>query len=289
MKITILLCLCISLQSCWLSESEQNKSSDLTESSIIDLHVYAVQINVTNIDSALDFYTNKIGFEIDSKSSKMAKLKNDGIALILNQVSQQRNIKYGEESQTILVLQTNNLDSVVNGFKEEGIHFIEEKTENGVGFSAKFEDPFGNIHSILEQSKFPVPQFKEPKIYNVGYYLPNIEKAKEFYCKNLGFSVRSTKYLPALPLNHHDSTFAFMLHERDVQPTELLPNNIQTMIVFSAENIDFTINSLKMKGITVNPASEKSPDGRESYYIIDPFGNLSKLIGKEMETVPNNK
>jgi len=126
------------------------------------MRVYGVQLNVTDMDSAIQFYSNKIGFETTSKTAQTVELKNKGLRLFLNLVPTQVDIKYGKESQTILVLQTNNLDSAISAFKKKGIRFISGKIENGVGYSAPFIDPFGNVISLLEQSKFPEPRFNEP-------------------------------------------------------------------------------------------------------------------------------
>jgi len=207
----------------------------------IDLTVYGIQINVTNIDLALEFYANKVGFKVKSQTLISAELINDGIHLHINKVSKIRANNFQEESRTSIVLHTNNLDSLITSFKTKGITSIDGKTENGVGYAAAYIDPFLNKIYFMEQSKIPVPWFKEPKIYNTGYSMDNLEKAKEFYCDGLGFNIQTTKYLPALPLNHQDGSFAFMLHKKNVTTTTYNINETQVMMIFSTKNMELLI------------------------------------------------
>jgi len=178
-----------------------------------------------------------------------------------------------------LFLQTNNLDSAVTRLNNIGISLVRKKTENGVGFDAMIQDPFGNVISLMDQSKYPITPFEEPKIYNVGYSMNDIERAKEFYCNKLGFYVRTTKYFPALPLGHKDSTFAFMLHQRNVRPIKVDPEETQIMIIFSTKDIDSTVDLLRKKGVDISELPfYLSDEGLKSYSITDPFGTLSKLV-----------
>lgn len=283
MKNIIIILSCITLLSC-KSELKSNSEIDQNIESF-DLKVSGVQINVTNIDKAVNFYSDKIGFIVKSQTTSIAELQNNGITLLLNKVLRLRKNNFPEESRTHLVLHTNNLDSIILKYKSMNIFFVVGKTENGVGYAAIFEDPFGNKISLMEQSKYPVPRFKEPMIYNTGYSMDDLEKAKQFYCQRLGFYVRTTKYLPALPLGHSDSTFAFMLHKKNVKPTKYDPNETQVMIVFNSTNIESTIKQLKKEGITVDVLKGSANDSQKSYYITDPFGNICKII----RAVPNKK
>lgn len=261
------------------SVRDNNRNFETSEQSIVNLKVHGVQLNVTDMAIATDFYSKKIGFQIISETKNRVELQNAGINLILNRVMILRKNNFKEETRTGLVLHTNSLDSVIINYRKKDIKLTKEKTENGVGYDIMIEDPFGNSIAIMEQSKYPVPRFKEPKIYNVGYVMNDINKAKEFYCDELGFNVRTMKYLPAIPLGHRDSTFAFMLHKMNVKPVKLHPNETQTMIIFESENMNATIDQLQQRGITITTLS--SSDGLESYFLKDPFGNLSKLINSE--------
>lgn len=242
----------------------------------LNLKVYGVQINVLDIDQALDFYSRKIGFEIKSKTSKNAELENKGIKLFLNRVSKLRNNNFPKETRTSLSLHTNNLDSLMTNFKSTGLDFVEDKVENGVGFASIYQDPFGNKINFMEQSKFPVSRFNEPKIYNVGLSVDNLEKAKKFYCEGLGFRVRSTKFLPALPMGYKDGTFAFMLHKKNVRPTTYGIEETQIMMVFCTSNIKSLIKRLKKVEIEI--LTKRYEKGSPAIFLTDPFGNMCKII-----------
>jgi catechol-2,3-dioxygenase len=270
-KIALIIC-CIVLYSC----NFKTDKTKFKKQHNLDLQVYAVQLNVTDLDKAINFYSKKIGFEIKSINKNSVELQNEGIKLLLNKVSKLRKTDFTSESRTSLVLHTNDLDSILISFKNKEINIVSKKTENGVGFAFMMENPFGNIISIMEQSKYPVPKFKEPKIYNVGYAMNDLEIAKEFYCKKLGFHVQTTKYLPALPLAHQDSTFAFMLHKKEVKPIKRNPNETQTMLVFSTKNISSAVSLLKKNGVIL-----KKLNNSNKRYLTDPFGNVIKLIESE--------
>ncbi len=242
--------------------------------------IYGVQVNVLNIDSALDFYSKNIGFKIISQDEENAELHNNGIRLRLEKVPYRRENKFSNESRTTLSFHTNDLDSLMNIFGKKGVSSVQGKIENGVGFSSKYKDPFGNEINFMEQSKFPVPWFKEPKIYNVGLTIHELESAKKFYCDVLGFKVRTTKFLPALPLGHKDGTFAFMLHEKNVRPSKYDINETQLMIVFSVPNMSLFIYHLELWGIKFEAINNDKRD-IDYLYLTDPFGNKCKIIQRD--------
>src|SRR5437868_2401436 len=87
--------------------------------------------------------------------------------------------------------------------------------KEGVGNAIFILDPFGRKISLMHQTIVKVAPFKEPRVYNFGVLLPDMNAGRDFYARKLGFVVRSEKYLPLdLPLGHTDNTFAFMLHYR---------------------------------------------------------------------------
>lgn len=241
------------------------------------LKTLGVNIRVTDMDKAIDFYQNTIGFKIKSrkKHPNIVELENNGLQLWLKKVSKQRKTLYGEESQTILTLQTNNLDSVMAVYQTKGVKFVREVRENGVGHSAPFRDPFGNIISLLEQDKFPVPRFVEPKIYNLGLYLPDIEIAKAFYLDILGFEVRTLDYLPAvLPLNHIDQSLAIILHNKPIQPVELPSLEVtQTNILLKTDNLKAFKTFLMQQNVEIIENAENA-----GFAFKDVFGNILEVI-----------
>ena len=115
--------------------------------------VCVIQINVSDMDKAIDFYCNKIGFEIHSKKyyPDIVDLVNKGIPLILYKVSKVTYIDYPKVAQTLINIQTDDLEASLKDLKGKGVELIHETPQNcPVGVYAAFKDPFGNVHELLE-------------------------------------------------------------------------------------------------------------------------------------------
>jgi len=234
-----------------------------------ELRLHGVKLKVADMDVALDFYCSKMGFDIQSKSDypHSVTLKNDGVALVLSQAKRKRRIDYPNESQTILVFQANDLMATVADLKNKGVSFLlDEPMTVGVGIAQKFRDPFGNVHSLLEHQITEAPHFEEPKIYNVGYYLPDLQLARDFYVDKLNFDILTMNYYPpVIPLKHSDGSLAVVLHEQpDLRPGKYdYYQDSQTIVLFETENIEGTIGILKAKGVALlHDQPQISPQGK---------------------------
>jgi len=243
---------------------------------------YGVKINVTDMDKAIDFYCTKLGFEMESKTDNQIYLKaGQANKLILNKV--RHLAPTGEwDSRAVLTLQVNHLDSTLQKLKSKGITIAADQIrKEAVGDALFITDPFGNNLSLMHQTIVAVPHFVEPRIYNYGFFIPDMNKARAFYCDNFGFVVRNENYLPLdLPLGHNDKAFAFMLHYREgVKPIRYnISDNERFVILFQTNNLEQAISTLKNKGVTFQqPRPIDSNTGKYiSFY--DPFGYLSELI-----------
>jgi predicted enzyme related to lactoylglutathione lyase len=177
-----------------------------------------LQINVTDMGRALNFYVDKLRFHIkassnDSGTVSIADYSGENV-LILHQVRKLvpvRRLSIGP----CLTLQVNDLDSSIRAYSKMGISFKKSiKHEEAVGYAIDCEDPFGLPISLMQQTIIATPYFNEPRVYNFGLQVKSMDAARSFY-KGLGFVERSTKYLPGdMPLGFPDGRFAFMLHTR---------------------------------------------------------------------------
>lgn len=229
----------------------QNITAQLPD---LNLRFWGAKIMVPNIEKAVDFYGNILGFEIESKANypDEVSLQTGDIDLRLVKTKNGTDAGYSEYAQTSFVLQANNLQKTIERLKKQGVLFIGGVDTVGVGLAAKFLDPFGIAHSLLEQTIVKVSEFEEPKIYNAGYYLADIPKARKLYNNVLKFPVRTEKYFPpALPLSNWDSSFGFMLHEnKDLKrSTSDYFNDAQTVLVFATDNINSAFNYFKKNSI----------------------------------------
>jgi catechol 2,3-dioxygenase-like lactoylglutathione lyase family enzyme len=251
----------------------------------ISIRTYGVKINVDNMDKALAFYCDKLGFEVEDRRQypQQVFLKTgDRVKLILNAVKKLRQSS-PEDTKVSLTLQVNDLDQAITRMRSLGVEFVErEKRTEGVGFAISIRDPFGRSVSLMHQTIAKVEPFKEPKLYNFGYGIPDMDRARDFYCNKLGFVARSEKYLPLdLPLGHQDKTFAFMLHYRPgIKPiTSGTPDAAPfNMIVYETDDLEKAVAALKKSGVKIlRDRPQKSAVG-DVVVFEDPFGNLSELV-----------
>jgi catechol 2,3-dioxygenase-like lactoylglutathione lyase family enzyme len=249
------------------------------------IRTYGVKINIDDMNKALAFYVDKLGFAVEDRSgypNQVILKSDDSNKLILNRV---KRLVRSSPADTNLsfTLQVNNLDEAMAKMRSLGIAFGETAIrKEGVGNAIFIRDPFGRLISLMHQTIVKVEPFKEPKLYNFGFLIPDMEAGRDFYSNKLGFVVRSEKYLPKdLPLGHMDKSFAFMLHYRPGVKTaksdypDSAPFNT---LVFQTENLEATIKALKERG--VNILSWKPQRGAGGNYVAfeDPFGNVSELL-----------
>lgn len=251
----------------------------------LQIRTYGVKVNVDDLEKALSFYCGKLGFEAEEPGGHRQQVilkADDRVKLILNRVQKLKNLDPGD-TKLSFTLQVNDLDSAIAKMRALGVSFGEkEKRKEAVGSAIFIQDPFGRLVSLMHQTIVKVEPFKEPRLYNFGFRVPDMDAARDFYCNKLGFTVRSEKYLPLdLPLGHDDNTFAFMLHYRpDVRAVKseypkAAPFNI---LVFETTNLDATVSILKKKGVKfLNDKPQKNVIGN-SIAFEDPFGNVSELL-----------
>jgi catechol 2,3-dioxygenase-like lactoylglutathione lyase family enzyme len=260
------------------ASAQQSKSSGK-----VSLRTSALKINVDDMDKALSFYGDKLGFEVADRSDypqEVVLRTGDSFKLILNQVRRLQKV-VATETQVGLTLQVNDLDQAVEKMRSLDVEFAETKPrKEGVGNAIFILDPFSRKISLMHQTIVKVEPFKEPRVYNYGVLIPDMAAGRDFYVNKLGFVVRSEKYLPLdLPLGHEDKTFAFMLHYRPgvTSIKSEYPNATPfVMMVFEASDLPQTVMELRKSGVKILAA--KSSKHGKAIVIEDPFGNVSEVI-----------
>lgn len=246
-----------------------------------------IKINVTDMNKAVDFYGNSLGFQVDSRAlyPQEVLLKSaDRQPVLLNLV---HNIlpETANESRAGFTLQVNDLDSAIQKMKAKGVDFKDsQKRKEGVGYAMTIYDPFGCPISMMHQTIVKTPHFTEPQIYNYGFLIPDMNAAREFYTKNFGFVVRSEKYLPNdLPLGHQDQSFGFMLHFR--QGVEAVRHNSShsehTVIMFQTKNLDAAVKALRQSGVRILQKEPQTSALGKYMSFYDPFGYVSELVERK--------
>ena len=120
------------------------------------LKVCYIQINVTDMDKAIDWYCNTLGFELSKKHyyhPVAVDLVHEGCRLILHIAEKPVHIDYPNVVQTLICIQTDDLVKTLNELKSKGVELIHEKPQKfPAGLFAAFKDPFGNVHELVEIS-----------------------------------------------------------------------------------------------------------------------------------------
>lgn len=261
------------------------------------IRTHAVKLNVTDMGKALAFYTTKLGFQVADRSefpNSVVLETNERVKLVLNRVKKLRKASPADTDASF-TLQVNDLDQAIARMKSLKVQFAEKHPrKEGVGTAISIVDPVGRSISLMHQTIVKVEPFQEPRLYNFGFTVPEMEPARRFYTEVLGFQVRSEKYLPLdLPLGHSDKSFAFMLHYRPgIRPVAYKPHQGAALntVVFETDQFDLATQLLEQAKVqTISDQSRQVTDPaphstsgkwnqRRTLSFLDPFGNVSELI-----------
>lgn len=123
-----------------------------------------ISLVVDDYDDALDFYINKLHFELVEDTYQQEQDKrwvvvsppgSDGVALLLAKASKPEQRSFiGNQAggRVFLFLRTDDFWRDFNSMKEKGIHFVREPSEQDYGTVAVFEDLYGNLWDLLQMN-----------------------------------------------------------------------------------------------------------------------------------------
>jgi catechol 2,3-dioxygenase-like lactoylglutathione lyase family enzyme len=129
-----------------------------------------VQINVTDLDAAWQFYVETLGLPGKQKLGPgrafELELGNSGPTVLVYPVPQQAKRNYPNETGVTLVFYTDDIRSTVADWKAKGVAFVPiEWSQEEIGIAdtpfgpfIAFQDPFGNVHELLEPVGQPPTQ-----------------------------------------------------------------------------------------------------------------------------------
>ncbi len=116
--------------------------------------VCIIQIGVSDLDKAIDWYSNTLGFEISKEHYHYpvaVDLAHEGCRLLLHTADKPTQVDYPNAAQTLICIQTDDLASSMNDLKTKAVEFIHETPQRfPAGVYAAFKDPFGNVHELVE-------------------------------------------------------------------------------------------------------------------------------------------
>ena len=123
-----------------------------------------ISLVVDDYDDALDFYINKLHFELvedtyqpeqDKRWVVVSPPGSDGVALLLAKASKPEQRPFiGNQAggRVFLFLRTDDFWRDFNSMKEKGIYFVREPSEQDYGTVAVFEDLYGNLWDLLQMN-----------------------------------------------------------------------------------------------------------------------------------------
>ena len=111
-----------------------------------------IGVYVDDMDKALDFYCNKLGFTVKHKYDDcLVHLENDGPLLILETTEKPAKAKYPEMSQVALGIETKNVEETAKKLRELGADVIHDTPQKfPVGVFVAVRDPAGNLIELLQ-------------------------------------------------------------------------------------------------------------------------------------------
>jgi catechol 2,3-dioxygenase-like lactoylglutathione lyase family enzyme len=204
------------------------------------MKLHAVKIKVNDLEKAKKFYVETLGFNIDIsfKADNQIQLYTNAYKIIL-ELDKKMEVNTDKSLSSVSIcMAVKDIDSTFKVLKSKNVKFFsDEKRKEGVGYSMKIFDPFGNSISMMQLTYPGAPKINEPYIFNGGYFVSSIEKARKFYSGILGFVERTKDYLPDdMPLGYTDNAFAFMLHQNRPEFNHKTTPNMK--IVFAVSDLN---------------------------------------------------
>lgn len=114
--------------------------------------ICVISIYVPNLNEAIDFYTNTLGFKLNKQyGPKIVSLVHGELPVVLEE---NENARYNQDNNitgVVLGLETEDIYKTAKFLNEKNVDFIvNEPTKCPPGKYISFRDPFGNILEYLQ-------------------------------------------------------------------------------------------------------------------------------------------
>jgi catechol 2,3-dioxygenase-like lactoylglutathione lyase family enzyme len=119
------------------------------------LEIAMNQINVPDLEQAIKWYTEKLGFEVSKNHyyppQAVDLVQKGHIRLLLYKVEKSVEIDYPNVNQSVIIFKTKDLIKTMKELKEKGVEFVyPEAVQFPAGLFNAFKDPFGNFHEVVQ-------------------------------------------------------------------------------------------------------------------------------------------
>lgn len=120
-----------------------------------------IALVVRDYDEAIDFYCNKLGFDLladeaqpeQDKRWVLVRPSGGGVSLLLARAKNEREASFvGDQAggRVFLFLQTEDFERDYTAYKARGIVFIRPRSDHDYGTVAVFEDLYGNLWDLVQ-------------------------------------------------------------------------------------------------------------------------------------------
>lgn len=227
--------------------------------SLVQVRHHGVIIRTPDLDAALAFYADGLGFAIAELEPRRgwARLASN-MPIYLEAVGAMR-LHPENVANSETTFQSSDLDASIGVLRSAGARLTTpEPYTTAVGRSIRFADHAGVIHHMMHSSR-PAPVFAEPRIYNCGFDVPAaaIAPTRSLLERALGFVPMTERYFPpSVPYLEADRSFAFMLHhnqdfEPDLRPREMPSrDDLGVSLVYTSTDLRTTARAAVAGGAT---------------------------------------
>ncbi len=127
-------------------------------------HLAHIALVVKEYDEAIDFYCNKLGFELkedtvmsETKRWVIVQPKGEGSCslLLARAVGDEQQSRIGNQTggRVFLFVYTDDFWRDYNNYTSKGIEFVREPKEEAYGTVSVFKDLYGNLWDLIEPKK----------------------------------------------------------------------------------------------------------------------------------------
>ena len=139
------------------SDSRAQAKSESADGEKQAFRVWAIRYQIKDVNRAIAFYTQHLGFKLEQQQgAAFARISNGNLSVLLSGPgsSGSRPMPDGRRQQpggwNRIVLQVDDLSSVVTEMKKSGFHFRNEIETGPGGKQIQLEDPDGNAVELFQ-------------------------------------------------------------------------------------------------------------------------------------------
>lgn len=114
--------------------------------------VCVISIYVPDINEAIQFYTNVLGFKINKQyGPTIVTLEHGDLPIVLEETNNYKSYNDSDTTGVVLALITEDIYETIKKLKEHNVNFIVDQPQDcPPGKVISFKDPFGNVFEYLQ-------------------------------------------------------------------------------------------------------------------------------------------